>query len=355
MRLTGEPTLNYLFKGKKQEEENYDVEKIEVGGRCNGSGFSTLSWSERPGSFKLRGKSAAHGGNQQFLLSKLSSSGLSWQSTLPGSLIFVAIGILIAYNSGRSNSGQMHSILSNIPMVLWFSGIATQLFLACLLLRRKAYKNYPWFSIHILQFNLASAILLAFRYSGHTYSYLIGFYVSATIDALIGILVIGELSVVTFGPTKVRSRMLTLYLGAAMAITYLIVGMGGTFFMAANPWRRGAQLMLALAAATLWVMVMFKEKLELYWSARARGIAHGMLLYLTVDLITSFMNGRVSHATAELAGDLSQLAYLIATILWIKAFWQNHAPLALPDLGELGELRCKLDDGSAEVELMENV
>jgi hypothetical protein len=369
MGYAGRSKLNYLLQRRHsnlREEEIDDVQKYEVDGRCAGGDVRTLSWSERPGSIKLRGKSAsaavadgkagqAKSGDksEKSLMSKLSTAALPWLGKLSAfTLIVFAARYIIAYNSGRSASGQMHPILSSLPVVLWFSGIATQLALGVILLSRASYKRFPWFAAYVVQFNVAALILMGIAFTGHAQTYSDSFYLSATIDALLSIMVVGELSVVTFGPRTKRPRLLTLYMGGAMAVAYLIVGTAGSLFMAENPWRRGAQLMLALATATLWVMVLCKERLELYWSDRARGIARGMLLYLTVNMLTAFMNGCVTHATAELAGIGSQAAYLIATILWIKAFWPEQPPLTPPTPEELLLLRATLDDGRVEVDVL---
>jgi uncharacterized protein with PQ loop repeat len=184
------------------------------------------------------------------------------------------------------------------------------------------------------------------------WNYGAAFYMSSALDSLFSLLVICEFLALTLGPDAMRPRRLTIYIAATLAAVYFLVGSIGKYFLAENAWWRGQQLFMALATATLVVFVLLRQTLRLYWSRRTAAIARGMLIYLMAGLLLAFTNGRVEAAAYERIGQISQLSYVVAVLLWIAAFWKKPQALGPPSQQETELVRSALTEGREEVEAL---
>jgi hypothetical protein len=349
--LSEEMTLSYWRRTKRPGENTYVQVLPSDSCRRNRSrfAFDGLSQPRAQALFQWAESSAS-----------LSGHWLSGTVT-----IICAIATFVIYNAGHLSGDPMLSSLSSLQIYLWFAGILAQCLLAGIIINRKAYSRFPWFCIYIFQSSLASLALLWVGNYSTPQNYGRAYYAESILDAILALFVISEFFVAIFGPARLpraitrasevlpkkhqgRPRILTMYLAGSLLAAYTLTASIGSLFWADSAWRRGEQMFLSLAVATLWVIFLFKERLGLFWSARVAGIGRGLLIYLTTEAFTAYINGRAGVATARLAIIFSQLSFLIAVSLWRRGFLITAIPLRQPTSEELSVIRSLLGEGAGQ-------
>src|SRR5580698_9785610 len=218
--------------------------------------------------------------------------------------------------------------LSLLAEVLWATGFFELLVLILVLVVRRRWQTFPFFSTYII-FQATEIVVLygVYRWSSQRV-YFWAYWAGCVLDLLLQLCVVFELGRIVLKPrgTWVRdARKMFLLLAAAgtlvaAAVTY---GVNPVVPNSLNNWIEKGNLFAAMLNAQLFAAMAFAStRLGLAWRHHVMGIATGWALWAVVGL---FVEAAYSYFGANWHGvvlDQVRIAiYQIATIYWAINLW----------------------------------
>ena len=210
--------------------------------------------------------------------------------------------------------------LGYLPLVL-------QTVLLVLLLRRRAFKAFPFFALYTLFSVVVSILRFAVRNHEQTY-----FYVYWTSDALYAVLGVAVLYEVLGGVLRNLMRFGWLRIAFPLAVLLTMVL---TFTRTQTPvdgadalmtWTLAAELGLRfLQVAMFALMVALVALFGIRWRQQYFGISAGYGIYATVNLFTTTKYYEFGTKFTFLWSVVSLVSYTIAILIWL---WYFSTPIA---------------------------
>jgi hypothetical protein len=237
-----------------------------------------------------------------------------------------------------------------MKLLVWFIPLGLLSFLSAILIRRRAYRVFPFFFTYIMFAVAADLGRLAAL--GHRHPYLITYWATEAIYDILGILVMYEVLRSVIG-SLARGRLTRLILpvlvvvgiGLSLAhreavptkvtgfLVYIVLGEIAVRFV---------QVLVFAGLVTLVPLV------GLRWRQYPFGVATGFGLYATVMLLTTVKFSDFGTRFKYLWGITSLVAYSVAVLIWIWFFSvpprleTPDSTLSAPSPGELKDYKNAL-------------
>jgi hypothetical protein len=210
--------------------------------------------------------------------------------------------------------------LGTLTYGLWYAGLAFQALLAVVLLVKKLYRTFPFFTTYIL-FNFGSAIVCySLRNQGITYFY--AFWISEVITIVLGFAIVFEIFQHFFSVHSGLRKLASLSFRIALVIL-ISVGIIVAFTRtSAIPSRIvTAVLTLEQAARTIEVglvmfLFVFFAAFGLHWRQHVFGIAVGVAIFSSVELIVITMHLYFGIGSTPSLSVIQMLAFVTSLLIW---------------------------------------
>lgn len=221
----------------------------------------------------------------------------------------------------------------SLDMALWVAGIVTEAALCACLMYKRAYRQFPVFSLYMFWGVLNDSLMMVMsrQYPGHFFRV---YLVDMPIDSIIQVCVLVEVSWAVFRP--VRSLL--------PKGTFLVLGIL-ILLMSAAVWPVTESLTLAGPSAQWHVLLRlqqtfsidrillflglaaFSQMLAIGWRNRELQIATGLGFYSIMSLGAAVLY--THHASGDFFHHVNQAvtgSYLCSLFYWIASFLRNEAP-----------------------------
>lgn len=198
-------------------------------------------------------------------------------------------------------------------------GLPSLALLAVILIYRRWYREFPFFSLYVLSAELVGIARLFFMDApARVYSRV--YWVSDTALAAFAFLTAYELFFKRLFPGFYKTRFYRfLFPAAAVLVTVVVAGsslLGGHLSALAKTTR----VFIFLQAAILVFFVLLMIVMGRRWSKQEFGIAFGFGLDVSTS---SILIGILSHSASrnEILNRIAVMAYDIACFIWLYCFW----------------------------------
>lgn len=240
---------------------------------------------------------------------------------------------------------------SLIEWILWITISASEIALLCVLVRKRFWLRFPFFSAYVGYTALREvALFLSSRSSAARYFY--SYYGMALLGTGLMLLVIAEIAIKTFRPFRVISRP-SVKFGMVCCSVVLVATCLWCWEMPLSIARnlpgitlRLNLLMTCLRFAMFASLAAISGTVGLSWRHYVFGIAAGIGMYSCVDLVTTMLRALFAFANSYGFDEIGRASYLLATIAWCFVLRQPEpARIAVtPELRTLlREMKGKLE------------
>jgi hypothetical protein len=210
--------------------------------------------------------------------------------------------------------------LGSIIHDLWIGSIVLQVLLALVLLLKRAWRKYPFFSAYVF-FNLfETAAMFSVYRMGMVYFYI--FWSCEAIGIVLGLAVVREIFTNLFSPhTALRKLATAIFRVAVIALIVLAVG---AIYTQSGDARSIVNAVLLAAEATRIVelgLIMFlflsSSAFGLHWRQNEFGIALGLGTCAAVELVNVTLMNHVSPAAGQVFSVIRSLSFNCSLLIWL--------------------------------------
>lgn len=211
--------------------------------------------------------------------------------------------------------------LGSLTHGLWVASFATQALLGVVLLAKRTYRIFPFFTAYVVC-NFASAVVCySLKNKGIAYFY--AFWVGELVTIILGFAIVFEIFQHFFSVHSGLRKLASLSFRIALA---LLIGVGIIIVLArtsAVPNRIAtAVLTLEQAARTIEVglvmfLFVFFAAFGLHWRQQVFGIALGVAIFASVELIVITMHLYFGVSSAPSLNVIEMLAFDTSLLIWI--------------------------------------
>src|SRR5258708_696292 len=215
--------------------------------------------------------------------------------------------------------------LSRYDTAVWLLIIGAQLSLAVILIIRKARhesNSYPSFELFSYFVAVQNVVWLIIGAGFGLKVYIATYYSLSYIATALMALVIPEIYLKVIGPRiAVPTGTLRKFL-ISVAVAFPLCVAANAFWRSKSMWAylnilsTVDRIMMSVICLTLWFLIVHAKTLRVSWSKTIAGITAGFVLFLTVDVVTSFIVGRTRGQAALIARMIEQCSYLGALAIW---------------------------------------
>jgi hypothetical protein len=227
---------------------------------------------------------------------------------------------------------------------LWLAIVVLQWWLVLWAMRKRIFLHARMFTI-FLAFVATQATAL-FAISRLPYAvYFWGYYVGATVEVILLVLVVYEVFLKVFAPLeslppRAVARLLTTIIASLIIVTTLAVWRPATrpdvIAAFARTLDRTANLVVAVS---FWSVVLYARSLGIPWRSRIAGIAKGFLLYLSVQSAIVAIMGFTQQTWWAPLNRIAMVSYTAALLIWTHALRRQEEEIQLPTPAALLKLR----------------
>jgi hypothetical protein len=208
----------------------------------------------------------------------------------------------------------MRDCLSRLDVAIWLILIACKVFLCLCALRKHVFRRVPWFYTYIFTSAIKSIFLFITAMWASYTAYYYCFYVSGYIETVLALCTLIESGRRVLPGLDLPQR--------EKAFSFLLAAFVGiAVFVSTWPMRSiGKRCELAayfVVAATFIFIAVYSRYLGLYWSRLVAGISANMGLLYLVDAVAKAMLGHFPASLVLHVRQLSQIANVLAVIIWI--------------------------------------
>jgi hypothetical protein len=209
--------------------------------------------------------------------------------------------------------------LRSIIHDVWIGSIGLQVLLAFIVLAKRTWQRYPFFSAYVL-FNLFETAILysVFRM---TKVYMYTFLLCEAIGIVLGLAIVREIFTNVFSPHPALRKLATMIFRVGV-IALIVLGCG-VIYAQSGDVRGIFHVMLLAEQATRIVevgLIMFlflsSSAFGLHWKQNVFGIALGLGMFAAVELINVTLIGHVSTTTAQAFSLVRSISYSASLMMW---------------------------------------
>jgi hypothetical protein len=218
--------------------------------------------------------------------------------------------------------------LSLLARVLWASGFCELLVLLFVLLVRRRWQTFPFFTVYIIFQTVEIVVLYGIYRWSHPRVYFWAYWTGDVLDLLLQLCVVFELTRIVLKPTgtwvrDARKTFILLAIGGTVIAAVVSFGVNPTLPTTLDNWIEKGDLFSAMLNAQLFfAMGLASTWLGLAWRHHVMGISSGWMVWASVNLLTE---AAFSHFGPSWHGlvldDIRILAFQAATIYWIANLW----------------------------------
>jgi hypothetical protein len=203
---------------------------------------------------------------------------------------------------------------------LWMGGTALQFMVAGVLVYRKSWIRFPLFSAYLFFNVIHGLVLIGLRSNPGPYFYV--YWLGEAAGIVLGFLVLYEVFRHIFLNHSALRKLAASIFGASLV---LLGGIAISILLHAGPRLSGnmGRSVMVLEEATrmievgmLIVLFMCTSTFGLHWRQSVFGIAVGLGIFVSVELITVTMRSQASPAMHDVFSIVRASAYTISLIVW---------------------------------------
>ncbi len=216
-----------------------------------------------------------------------------------------------------------HMSLASASHEVWIGCITLQVLLALVLVAKKTWRQYPFFSAYAF-FALFQAAI-AYALFEHRMLYFYAFCICEAIGIVLGLMVVREIFAVLFTPHPALRKLATMIF--RVTVVALVVLAGAAIYVESWNLRAftSATLLAAEAARIMEVgLIMFlfvcSSAFGLHWKQNVFGVALGLGLYGAVDLVIVTLVPHTASTTGQVFSLIRVAAYGVSLLIWLGYF-----------------------------------
>ncbi|HKW74020.1 MAG TPA: hypothetical protein VJN64_00720 [Terriglobales bacterium] len=225
----------------------------------------------------------------------------------------------------------------------WIAGLILQPALALFLMAKKSWHTYPFFTIYTVVNSIGNICAFLLRDTGISYFWFV--FIFEGIATFLGLGIVYEVFRTIFTPHRALRRLATLvFAGCAI----VLAGIGASLIISEAPFSRTdlmkSVLVLSEAARILevgliGVLFFFSRAFGLHWRQSTFGIALGLGIVATVELVATTIQSEFGPAAINILNLLRTGAFDISLLTWIGYILapEPSANIVLPERSQLEE------------------
>jgi hypothetical protein len=202
----------------------------------------------------------------------------------------------------------------------WIAGLILQPTLAIFLLAKKYWHKYPIFTVYTVVNSIGNIISFLLREAPHSYFWFLSIFNAIT--TLLGLGIAYEIFGTIFSPHRALKRLATIvFLGCAI----LLAGLGG-FLIVSKAAFSGADVMTSvlvvseaarlLEVGLIGVLFFFSRAFGLHWRQSTFGIALGLGVFATVELIATTIQSQFGPAAINVLNLARTAVFDVGLLIW---------------------------------------
>lgn len=210
--------------------------------------------------------------------------------------------------------------LKSIIHDVWIGSIGLQVLLALVVLAKRTWQRYPFFSAYIF-FNLFETTVLYFLFRMPKTVYGYTFLVFEAIGIVLGLTIVREIFTNVFSPHPAL-RKLAIIIFRVVVIALVVLGCGVAYGQSGDARGISSTILLAEQATRIvevgLIMFLFlsSSAFGLHWKQNVFGIALGLGMFAAVELINVTLIGHVSTATAQAFNLVRGISFSASLLMW---------------------------------------
>jgi hypothetical protein len=220
--------------------------------------------------------------------------------------------------------------LSWLDNFLWLAGFVGEAVLLLVMLLRSRWRAFPIFT-SLTAFCILRSITLFYVYRlGSTRSYAITYWTLAGVDYAFQIAVLYEIVKNVLKPSGRWGVAISPFLFRLAAAGVLLAAISSlithpltksTF----QAWMDRGSLFTSLLVAELFLVIMLmSNRLGLVWGNHVMALGQGLSAWTLIALAVDIVHSVTPFHTLVVLDQIRIIAYMIALIYWILAFWKDE-------------------------------
>jgi hypothetical protein len=232
--------------------------------------------------------------------------------------------------------------LTFVVQLLWLAGIVCQATLGVVLLCKRSWRIFPFFSLYFATGFAATILIYVFRHNAAVYN----FYSYSVVEAsgiVLGFAVVYEIFRIVFSGHPGLRRLATLTFRWVLAIL-LVIGVVVFAKQASLGFRGVTSALLVLEEAIriievglLMCLFLLSSAFGLHWRQHVFGIALGLGVFVAVELITVTILGQMGSAVTAV-NVVRILGFNTSLLIWIGYLLSPERNAGKPDLPQRSQL-----------------
>ena len=221
-----------------------------------------------------------------------------------------------------------------LDLALWAVGPVLNAVLLCILCMRRRVRTFPALAAWCT-FTIVSAIALFFIYRHAPYHvYVIGYWISDGLDALLQIAVIAEVARIVFSPLAGRKTIpLPPLIALAAVLSFVIVWWVHPLSSTqAGVWEIRGDLFVSLMVSEIFTVVLVMSQSQgIHWRSHVMSIGYGLMVWAVFGLVLGLLHGYWGRHVHYLDIEYVRMfVYLSILVYWMVALWRNEPEKELP-------------------------
>ena len=211
--------------------------------------------------------------------------------------------------------------LKSLVQLLFVAGITCQATLAVVLLCKRAWRTFPFFTLYFATGFVATIFIYTFRHNTAAYFY--SYWLAEASGILLGFAVVYEVFRIVFSGHAGLRRLATLTFGWVIALL-LVIGIVVLVKQAPLGFRAVTSAVLVLEEAIriievglLMCLFLLSSAFGLHWRQQVFGIALGLGLFVAVELIEVTIRGQVGKSAYDALNVVRVLSFNASLLIWI--------------------------------------
>lgn len=213
--------------------------------------------------------------------------------------------------------------LASASHEVWIGCIALEVLLALVLVAKKNWRQYPFFSAYAF-FALFQAAI-AYALFEHRMLYFYAFCICEAIGIVLGLMVVREIFAVLFTPHPALRQLATMIFRLTVVALVILAGVA-TYVQSWDAKGFASAVLLAAEAARIMevglIMFLFacSSAFGLHWKQNVFGVALGLGLYGAVELVIVTLIPHTAPATSQVFSLIRVAAYGVSLLIWLGYF-----------------------------------
>jgi hypothetical protein len=233
-------------------------------------------------------------------------------------------------------------VLRSLIHDIWLVGIALQVLLAGVLLSKKTWTKFPFFTLYAA-FNLLEAgFTFAVAKNGMLYFY--AYWICQAIATILGLAVVYEVFRGLFSHHAALRKIAELVFRAALALLILL-GFVVVWSQSSGDTTSIGSVVIVVAEATrvvevglLMFLFLFSTAFGLHWRAHIFGIALGLGIFATVDLVNVTLRSHFGNGVADFLNATRGIAFSLSVSMWAAYLCVPERAISVAEMPKRAQL-----------------